>query len=208
VSGRIVPVGAWSRIDDAQQAADAILDVAGELFATTGPAAATVSDVARAAGCSRQTVHRYFATGDALRAAFVAREASTIRAIIATRLVDVTEPDELLVRAVREMLAEVRARPALRRWFEPDAVGTTVLVSSASETVADSVGALWDRAVVVLGEQTGQSPAVDRATAIDGLRRLAVSLLTDPPADDKEVERLVRAMVVPMLRTEPLGPRS
>ena len=187
----------WSRVDEPERAADRLLDVAETVFADLGPARATVSDVARAAGCSRQTVHRYFATGDALRLAFVERESRSIQAKVATRLIGIDDPVEMIVTAALAAVDEVASRPALRRWFEPDAVGTTVSVSKASGTIAAGVADLWTRA----GRTVGREPHSehDRATAVDGLRRLMLSLLTDPPPSRDHTERLVRAMVVPML---------
>jgi len=39
---------------------DRILDAAGELFAARGVSAVEMTDIARAAGCSRATLYRYF----------------------------------------------------------------------------------------------------------------------------------------------------
>jgi len=52
-----------------------LLDAAAELFADRGVAAVGMADVARAAGCSRATLYRYYANRDELRAAFVGRRA-------------------------------------------------------------------------------------------------------------------------------------
>src|SRR4051812_44758041 len=56
-------------------ATDRILDAAGKCFAERGVARTSIGDIARAAGCSRPTVYRYFDDRDALRTAFVHREA-------------------------------------------------------------------------------------------------------------------------------------
>ncbi|MCB1004812.1 MAG: helix-turn-helix transcriptional regulator, partial [Acidimicrobiales bacterium] len=70
----------WLRAERASLAAEQLLDAAGELFARDGVAAVSMADVADAAGCSRATLYRYFDGKDALRTAYVHREARRIGA--------------------------------------------------------------------------------------------------------------------------------
>ncbi|HEY4797425.1 MAG TPA: helix-turn-helix domain-containing protein, partial [Mycobacterium sp.] len=55
-------------------AADRILDAAEELFTRDDPASVGMNEIARAAGCSRATLYRYFDNREALRTAYVHRE--------------------------------------------------------------------------------------------------------------------------------------
>lgn len=57
-------------------AEERILDAASALFAERGVAAVGMDDIARAAGCSRATLYRYFANRELLRSAYVLREMS------------------------------------------------------------------------------------------------------------------------------------
>ncbi|MDQ1319611.1 MAG: hypothetical protein QG655_854, partial [Actinomycetota bacterium] len=57
-----------------------ILHAAGELFAERGVDAVEMQDIARAAGCSRATLYRYFENRAALHGAFVHREARAVAA--------------------------------------------------------------------------------------------------------------------------------
>ncbi len=75
----------WLRAEHASLAAEQILDAAGALFAEHGVAAVAMADVATAAGCSRATLYRYFDSRDALRSAYVHREARRIGAEVARR---------------------------------------------------------------------------------------------------------------------------
>ena len=55
-------------------AADRILDAAEQLYTRRDQAAIGMNEIARAAGCSRATLYRYFDNREALRAAYVHRE--------------------------------------------------------------------------------------------------------------------------------------
>ena len=66
--------------DRAVAATDRILDAAGRCFEAHGVAGTSIGDIARMAQCSRPTVYRYFADRDALRVAFVHREARRVGA--------------------------------------------------------------------------------------------------------------------------------
>ena len=55
-------------------AAERILDAADELFAQQGAATVGMHEIAKAAGCSRATLYRYFENREALYTAYVHRE--------------------------------------------------------------------------------------------------------------------------------------
>ena len=74
----------WSRHASEDAAVDKLLDAAGRAFAEVGVGKATMVDVARAAGCSRATLYRYFPNQEALHLAYVHR--ATLR--IARQLAD------------------------------------------------------------------------------------------------------------------------
>ena len=70
-------------VRDGQLTGERILDAAGRCFAERGVSATSVTDVARAAACSRPTVYRWFDDRDALLEAFVHRAARRIGARVA-----------------------------------------------------------------------------------------------------------------------------
>lgn len=106
----------WLADDRAVLAADRILDAAAGLFAEHGVTAVGMGDVARAAGCARATLYRYYADRDALRRAFVEREADRIGAQVAAAGGDAAASVLLAVRLVR-------AQPALAAWFTAESAG-------------------------------------------------------------------------------------
>lgn len=148
-----------------------ILDAAAHLFAEHGVNAVGMGEVARAAGCSRATLYRYFPDRRALHVAFVHREARRIGARV---------PAGDLAEAVLASVREVRARPELLAWFGAADAGTTAELAQSSEVI----------------EALGLSAAGDEALA-RWLVRVIVSLLIVPGRDEAEERALVERFVVP-----------
>ena len=69
-------------------AAERILDVAARLFVEHGVARVGMADVAKAAGCSRATLYRYFDSREALRIAYIHREARRLERDLAAALLE------------------------------------------------------------------------------------------------------------------------
>ena len=64
----------WLSERRTEVAADRILDAAEELFTRHDPGSVGMNEIAKAAGCSRATLYRYFENREALRTAYVNRE--------------------------------------------------------------------------------------------------------------------------------------
>ena len=79
--------------------------------------ATSVTDVARAAACSRPTVYRWFDDRDALLEAFVHRAARRIGARVAAEVGRRGDPQRRLVDGVLVAVEGVRADPTLAAWF-------------------------------------------------------------------------------------------
>jgi AcrR family transcriptional regulator len=150
-----------------------ILDAAATLFAERGVNVVGMGEVAKAAGCSRATLYRYFADRHELHRAFVHREARRI----GRRL-----PTDDLTEAVLAAVREVRAAPELMAWFGAADAGTTAALAQSSEVI----------------EGLGLS-AVGDEQAARWLVRVIVSLLVVPGPDEAEERALVERFVVPVL---------
>ena len=83
--------GDWLGSRRAEVAAERILDAAGELFAGHGVTGIGMNEIARAAGCSRATLYRYFENREALHRAYVHREARAVHRTLATSLVGISD---------------------------------------------------------------------------------------------------------------------
>jgi AcrR family transcriptional regulator len=184
----------WRRQSDGAVAVDEILDAAGRTFAERGVRRASMIDVARAAGCSRATLYRYFPNQEALHLGFVHRE--TLR--IAERLADERRagaPASLADRILAG-IAAVRADPVLAVWFEPENMAVPIAVSRSSELLQ----AMSSRLVGQLGAGSLGPEEVERRG--EWLLRCIVSLLAMPGADHETERIMVESFIVPVLVTQ------
>jgi len=181
------PAGGWLRRERGELASERILDAAGRLFVEHGVAGTGMGDVARAAGCSRATLYRYFENRHELRSAYVDRAARRIGAEVRAGRPAGDAAAEELVGAVLDVLDRVRRDPALVVWFGPADAGlaSTMARSAVIETMVAAF--LGDRA---------DDDTRDRAR---WLVRVVVSLLAHPGADADDERRLLTRYVAPVV---------
>jgi AcrR family transcriptional regulator len=159
-----------------------ILDAAAELFAQHGVNAVGMGEIARAAGCSRATLYRYFEDRHALHLAFIRREAREIGVRVAVETAPVRDPTQRLTAAILTAVRLVREAPALLAWFgRADAATTAEL-------------ALSDAVIEGLGFR-----ATGDIEAAQWLVRVIVSLLVVPGRDEAEERSMLERYVVPGL---------
>ncbi len=162
----------WLAGERAGLAADHILDTAARLFAEQGVDGPGMDAVARAAGCSRATLYRYFANRHELQVAFARREAEAILAEVAAEIRSIRDPRARSVASVISCLRAVRSRPHLTAWYAAD--GAPVLNGILRESVITDLA------------DGDADPDRARWTL-----RLIVSFLTDPGKDEAEERRLL-----------------
>jgi AcrR family transcriptional regulator len=170
-------------------ACDRILDAAGSLFAERGVESVGMNDIARAAGCSRATLYRYFDNREALHAAYVHRHAHEVNRQLAELVGGIAEPRERLLAALTHALRLVRENPALAAWFTRTAIGATAAEGSA----------------VVQAMTAGFLLSVD-SEDVDAARRQArwlvrvlTSFLTVPGRDPDDERAMLEDFVVPLM---------
>lgn len=174
----------WLAEDRSRMAAEKILDAAGELFAEQGIGAVSMGDVAKAAGCSRATLYRYFADRHELHVAYVHREARRVGGLVAADASRVRDPQKQLVTTVLSALRRVRESPNLLAWFVgSDAAATAELATSSP-------------VIEAMGRSVGADPLAARWVV-----RVIVSLLIAPGRDAAEERAMVERFVVPALTT-------
>ena len=176
------PRKGWLADDRQQLAAERILDAAGELFAEHGIDAVSMGDVARAAGCSRATLYRYFADRRELHVAYVHREARRVGALVAADAARVRDPQRRLVVSVLSAVRRVRESPSLSAWFAGGDATATAELAQASPVIE------------ALGRTVVADPLAARWTV-----RVIVSLLVVPGRDEAEERAMVERFVVPAL---------
>jgi AcrR family transcriptional regulator len=186
-------------------AVDKLLDAAAEAFTALGVTRTRMEDVAAHAECSRGTVYRYFGNRDALRHAYIAREARRVAGRVQRQLdllADPTDPAEILVAALATALAEVRGDPTLSAWFAPDAVGTTASLAGASDVATGLTAGLLDRVLDEAADRGDLRDDLDRDQATEWVVRMMLSMLTvelGPHRSTGEEAELLRRFLLPAL---------
>lgn len=159
-----------------------ILAAAGELFAEHGPGAVSMGEVARAAGCSRATLYRYFADRRELQLAYLHREARRIGALVAREVAGVEGRQARLVTAVLSALRLVRGSPLLAGWFQSESAAVTASLVQSS-TVLESLGV----------------GLVEDELAAAWVVRVIVMLLMLPGETEDEERQMLERFLAPML---------
>src|SRR6202000_1309399 len=179
----------WLAERRTEGAADRILDAAEELFTRHDPRSGGVNEIAKAAGCSRATLYRYFENREALRIAYVARE--THRLAESIDVDGIEDPQERLVAGIVTTLRLVRESPALSAWFATTA-GT---VGAELAEQSDVITALAAAFVTSLGD--------DHPANIAGrgrwLVRVITSLLIFPGHDEADERAMLTEFVAPVV---------
>lgn len=171
---------------------DRILDAAGELFAAHGIASVEMKDIARAAGCSRATLYRYFENRDALHTAYVHREARAVGARCSELIATVSDPRERLLAAMLHSLRLVRESPALSAWFTRTPMGAQAAEQS------DVVQAMTADFLMSLVPDNDRCRAERRAR---WLVRVLTSLLTVPGRDTDDERATLSEFVIPLVQS-------
>ncbi|BBZ00462.1 TetR/AcrR family transcriptional regulator [Mycolicibacterium fallax] len=187
--------GDWLSGSRGELAADRILDAAGQLFARQSPASVGMNDIARAAGCSRATLYRYFDSREALHAGYVHRQARLVHAQLGAQLAGIDDPRRRLVDGFCHTLQLVRADPALRSWFGADAPPLGAELAGRSEVITTLVAAF-------LSSLDGTSLDGAESTAERRARwlvRALTSLLSFPGTGPEDERAMVQEFLVPVL---------
>ena len=182
----------WLAANRSDVAAEKILDAAEDLFTRHGPESVGMNDIAKAAGCSRATLYRYFENRDALHRAYVHREANREYAELDEIIKTFADPHARLVEGVLASLRRVRESPALSSWFASDK-------HPLGGDMADRSELIQARSMAFL-RSLGVDDAERRAR---WLVRVIVSLLVFPGHDEADERAMLEEFVVPtVLPTE------
>ncbi|OBH39852.1 TetR/AcrR family transcriptional regulator [Mycobacterium mantenii] len=192
-----MPGNDWLGAHRTEAAADRILDAAERLYTERDSDSIGMNEIARAAGCSRATLYRYFENREALRTAYVHRETRRLGREIVARTGDIEDPRDRLVASILVTLEMVRDSPALASWFATTRPPVGGELAGQSEVIA----AL---AVAFLHSLGADDPAVVERRARWTVR-VIVSLLTYPGRDEDEERAMIEEFVVPIVT--PAGAR-
>jgi AcrR family transcriptional regulator len=186
-----MPANDWLALRRTEVAADRILDAAEKLFTEHDPGSVGMNEIACAAGCSRATVYRYFENRDALRTAYVHREAYRLHDAITEKITGIDDPRRRLIAGLTTTLRSVRESPALSSWFATTQPPIGGEVAEHSEVI----NAL---AAGFLNSLGSDEPGVVERRA-RWLVRVITSLLLFPGRDDTDEAAMVEEFVVPVV---------
>jgi AcrR family transcriptional regulator len=186
-----MPGNDWLSSRRSEAAADRILDAAEELYTQRDQSSIGMNEIARAAGCSRATLYRYFESREALRTAYVHREARRLGGAIKQRIDGIDDPRERLVASIAAALRMVRESPALSSWFALTRPPIGGEVAGHSEVITALAAAF----VNSLGPE---DPAVVERRA-RWVVRVITSLLMYPGQDEAEERAMIEEFVVPIV---------
>jgi AcrR family transcriptional regulator len=184
-----------------------LLDAALACIARVGVSKTTLDDVARAAGCSRATLYRYFPGKPALLHALVTREAAVLAGELQAVSADAESLEDAAVAIVLRAADWLAGHPALQfvMTAEPD-----VLLPHLAFDGADRV--LRAGAIVVAPALTRFVGADASERAGEWLARMILSYVCSPTdlvdlSDPISVRRLVAEFVAPGLASVSNSPR-
>jgi AcrR family transcriptional regulator len=181
----------WLTAQRNEVAADRILDAAGVLFARNDVTSVGMHEIARAAGCSRATLYRYFENREALHTAYVHREAYALYHRMIERIAGIDDPRERLLAGFTTSLALVRQSPALASWFAT----THAPIGGEMAEQSDVIKALTAAFLASLvPDETG---VVERRAR--WLVRLMTSLLIFPGNSDEDERAMLEEFVIPIV---------
>lgn len=177
----------WLAERRTEVAADRILDAADELFTRQDAATVGMNEIARAAGCSRATVYRYFENRDALYTAYVHRETYRVFTAMGERIAGVADPRQRLIEGIVASLHSVRESPALSSWFAP--------------TQRPIGGDMAERSEVIKGLTVAFLASLGIEDAVEQrarwVVRVLISLLVFPGHDDADERAMLEEFVLP-----------
>ncbi|SPM31290.1 TetR/AcrR family transcriptional regulator [Mycobacterium terramassiliense] len=187
----------WLAPHRGEVAADRILDAAEQLYTQRDQASIGMNEIARAAGCSRATLYRYFENREALRTAYVHRETRRLARAIADEIDGIEDPRVRLVASMSATLRMVRESPALSSWFALSRPPLGGELAGHSEVITALAAAF-------VGSLGPEEPAAVQRRA-RWVVRVLTSLLMFPGHDEADERAMIEEFVVPIVA--PVGAR-
>lgn len=186
--------GDWLGDRRSEVAADRILDAAERLFTEQDPASVGMNEIARAAGCSRATLYRYFDSRESLRTAYIHRETHRLGRDILGRIERIEDPRDRLVAGIIATLRMVRENPSLAAWF-----GSTRLpIGGEMAGQSQVITALASGFLASLGPAPGPDDAALERRARWAVR-VIISMLMFPGRGEEDERAMIEEFVLPVL---------
>ena len=181
----------WLASRRTEVAVDRILDAAEQLYTQRDQASIGMNEIAKAAGCSRATLYRYFENRETLRTAYVHRETRRLSRAIKEQIGGIDDPRERLIASITTTLRMVRGSPALASWFAitrppigGELAGQSEVITALAAAFVNSLGP--------------DDPAIVERRA-RWVVRVITSLLLFPGQDEADERAMIEEFVVPIV---------
>ncbi len=186
------------RIAARQLLRDSLFDAARRMLEERPWAQITMSDVARAAGVSRQTLYTQFGTRDEFAQQFVIREgARFLDAVERAIHAHLDDPRAAVSAGLEVFLAAAAADPLVRLLLEDDGTGGMLpLITTRSRPILDWASA---RLCEAMRSDWPQVRDEDAELLADSIVRLALSYVTMPRRSPRETAELAAALLAPYM---------
>ncbi|HKC27064.1 MAG TPA: TetR family transcriptional regulator [Jatrophihabitans sp.] len=181
---------------------DTVITAVDDLVRARGWSATTMSDVAAAAGVSRQTLYNEFGSRTALVEAYVTREIETLVAEVTDAVRANADDAHRALRTAFELFLRLASDEPVMQVIATDADGGELhrLLAALGQSIAG------ERIGLLIAEVWPQVPATDARLLAESLVRLAIShaLLPapDPGATAEGIGRMFAPFVDQLLGTE------
>jgi AcrR family transcriptional regulator len=174
---------------------DTIVSAVDELVRTRGWSATTMSDVAAAAGVSRQTVYNEFGTRQALVEAYVLREIEALVGEVESHVRGHADDARAALSGAFELFLKLASDEPLVRVIVADAEGGELIRLLTTTGLAVATG----RVATLIEEVWPQVAHTDARLIAETLTRLAISHALVTTAAPDESARAVTRLVGPFV---------
>ncbi len=197
VSGGSAPATPY-RAAARQLLRDTLLDAAGSLLKDRPWAHITMSDVARAAGVSRQTLYKELGTRDEFAQQFVIREGARFLEVVEQAiLAHLDDPRAAMAAGLEVFLTVASEDPLMRMLLEDDGTGGMLpLLTTQSRPVLE-----WASERISQVMRSGWPDVGDEDAELlaDSVVRLAISYVTMPRSSPRESAAAAAALLAPYM---------
>jgi len=129
----------WLNEERQELAVERILEAAREVFVHDGIPGARMGNVAKAAGCSRATLYRYFPNKEALLHAYMVRVAKEFGGVLDQKLRRLSTLGGRLVEAVAVSVELIQEREDLAPFFSEEGLGLTAQLTSTATAMREQL---------------------------------------------------------------------
>ena len=171
-----------------------LLDTTKAIYTDAPMTAATMEEVAKAAGVGRATLYRYFKNRDDLLLAVIEREAVTIARRVEKKISKIDSPGEYIIEGMVQAMAEINKSALLSSILQPGNSSVVNRLLFDSDRLVN-IGLEIMLPVVQRAQQTGKLKTnMSFELLVEWILRILTSLVT-VPSKQLNSKRAVRDML-------------